>query len=335
MRLFTTITFTVLVATTTSASAGLAEWLGLDKAAREAGKEAAVEFVKGVDIATRNIVQMTNQFGQLISDLDNPNPAIREHARATLRRVLGKDYPASEASALQVTASFDGVAPGSDMQADILLFAGKDDEYARKAISDTSSLKPNRISNFQALPRTKDSLAVELKSQLKAYLSEHGRSYGEHSSRVETILAQKCTVVPVRGPGSAVQAARAKCRREAENELIVEELSELLLLPYRTQPALPIAPGVRRNLPGGTFATIVATEAALRASPNLKMTAWVHVAGDNSKAVGDFQSSRPEYLTSDFLKSCLPSNREAIGRVCYVWVRLGLDGLMNYDRPTK
>jgi hypothetical protein len=72
-------------------------------AARQAGRDAALEVAKGMDVATLNARELTNQFGALVSDLYGPDPARAARARSIFEGVLGRNLAAGEAPRLQLS----------------------------------------------------------------------------------------------------------------------------------------------------------------------------------------------------------------------------------------
>jgi hypothetical protein len=342
-RMLKVIALSCAVAFAAPASASsLAEWLGLDKIAHDAGEkagtEAATKLVHGMDLATRNLVMMTNQFGLLVSDLDSPDPAIAAHARKTLQRVLGNDaVTGTKAVPLQVSAAFENVPAEANLQVDILRFASLDDAAALHVIGDTASLKMNGVNVAQQDPATIATLQTAVTSGAADYVARFNPEfnsvggYGPFSSGQRAALDKSA----LDQCGQFVSLEAITCNRRVKENAAKNELAALLLTPYKALgTTTPVNAAVTRNLPGGTYALVIASEAGIRAAPNLTMSTWVHAAGDLNAALGDFKNSKNRYVADDFLKRCVESNLTTVGKVCYIWVNLNLDDIMNYTPLT-
>jgi hypothetical protein len=107
------------------------------------------------------------------------------------------------------------------------------------------------------------------------------------------------------------------------------DLADVVMAAFSTADALTTQGTVTRDLPGGRFVAVVANKQAIeKLRDGVKITFWVHLAGEPQKRIGAFREVVRTIDPADMLKNVAPTPLRATPELCYVFVDLKLDAIM-------
>lgn len=328
-----------LLLMTEIARADIADMLGITKAAENAGRKAAEEVVRGADLATRNLAMMTNQFGQLIDDFYGGDAAKANKARKILEGVFGRSLTNADNVKLQVTAAFEGnVVPADRLEVDLWLFPNVDNESLKSIAGAGASFLGTSIKAAVPPGTTLEVIRANVLGKAKAF---HARDGGtDNDKNTPPTRADDCAAkFPLPRPNrSFADMTMTPVKRDGVSQKKYEEcladmraldLTEVVMASFSIPNALTTQGTVTRDLPGGRFVAVVANKQAIeKLRDRLKITFWVHQAGDTQKRIGAFREVVRTIDPADMLRNVVPTPLKATPELCYVFVDLKLDAIM-------
>lgn len=320
---------TLLLLTTGCARADLADLLGIKETARQAGREAATEIARAADTATRNLAMMTNQFGLLIDDFYSGDEVKANKARKILEGVFGRTLTTADNVKLQMTAAFEGdVAPADRLEADLWLFPNIDNDTLKRVAAAGASFHGTPIKAALPSGTTLDTVRANVLAKAQAFATRGGgaSAIGTRSSecyrKFPNFDTNSLRVIP-RHPKAQQQYEACIAEKEAL------DLTEIVMASFSAANALTTQGTVTRDLPGGRFVAVVANKQSVeKLRDKLKITFWVHQAGDSQKRIGAFREVVRSIDPADMLKNVVPTPLRAAPELCYVFVDLKLDAIM-------
>jgi hypothetical protein len=302
---------------------------------QKAGRDAAIEVVKGLDTATLNAREMTNQFGALVGDLyDTAHPDRMARAKSIFEGVLGRSLQAGEHPKLQVTVILVGNPKLDTLDVDTYLLSRNDDNAIRDLFSDDKySFNPERLNASSVEPLTDAVVRARVEKAASEFVASMGMVDGRSPS------GQACLkTFPIAYGPAYISCVRTK------------ELAELVLTLQGTPAVQPIQSRHTDWAPGGQ-AAILAPEKQLKAlvqqahdkaqsMPVLQV--WVHDEDHPERPTIHFQNTttkerRPVSIPVDEMISqdkCIPI-KKAFGDICYVWVPLRLEALVGTEKESQ
>ena len=312
----------------------LANFLDLCKAAREAGADAAREVARGLDIATLNARELTNQFGALVGDLHGPDPVRAARAKSIFEGVLGRKYEPGNEFKLQYSIRLVG-SPEAHVELDSYLF-GTDNNDAVKSLfkNDKPAFKGKRLNGAPLQPVTGEITVSRVQSAAKSYFSQID-GCSEH--RDFSIEARGTFIAD----GSIYKAPSDEhCQKK-----LAERLANVALALQEVPQLLPVSNRHTDAAPGGIAAVLVRRDDLSRLTssgtpPYLEL--WVHEADKPNRATLRFSDPHTKavlpqriYL-SEFSddEKCVASTKPH-GDICFLWVPLRLETISKYPTPTK
>jgi hypothetical protein len=293
-------------------------------AGEKAGKEAAEKLVQGMDLATRNLALMTNQFGLLIQDLDSTDAEKKRHAIATLTRVLGADLVIKDNVAIEVSAQFENVLAEDNVVADIRLTGTDNPAEVQAVIMAISGHLPEKVGYSAPSPRQLDIATADIKAALEKVKEFPGNlMYAK-----EPEIVAKCGQMPTFGPESAGLAWNT-CITPLVRELASTDMANAILAPHKLSITVPQQGLVTRSVRGGRYAALIISKPALlRIKDKVKVTMWAHFVGKPTSYLRDFKFVQPPLNPNDMLKNCVDTKTEQHGTLCYGLIHLKLDDIM-------
>jgi hypothetical protein len=322
------------VAATPSQACGMFD---LHCIAEDAGRQAAIEVAKGMDVATLNARELTNQFGALVSDLYGGNPERAARARAIFTALLGRDLAQGELPHFQLSVVLVG-KPNELLDVDTYIFS-RDNNEAVKALfaNDKSSFNAHRLNAATVEPLTEEIVrkrVFEAAWQYQQQIPPMPWNCANHPEVVAVYPQAKAAPVFVGNAGfGAVSAAPSPCVQGIR----AYQLGNLILNLQGTPEAQPINSRHTDDAPGGMVAVLAPRDQLkILASHNPlpRIQIWVHDKDHPEKPTNRFRTadgksrvpievSATEMLTSD---KCFDTTRH-YGAICFTWVPLRLESI--------
>lgn len=345
----------VTVGTASADDCGM-DLLGLCKAARNAGKEAAMEFAKGLDVATLNARELTNQFGALVADAnDSSKPQRQARARAILEAALGRSVPAGGVSGPPEYSIRLVGAQSASLELDSILFAGIFNEGVTSRFdNDVVAFQPQKLNGNPTNSLSDEAMKERLREAASNFLFETPEGCLQWSGKQGTRGRQDPIVSPLEvtpsggfGPGPSraqIEQAGSECRTAKLNQL-VKALTAIQDIPG----AYPVSNRHTASAPGGVVAilaprTQLTALSAMESPPKLEL--WVHEAGKPLSPVAAFRDPTTKAIIplpialSEFGANkqdhdkCIRSDKPH-GDLCFVWARLNLEAITAYEPASE
>jgi hypothetical protein len=324
MRGLLSCAFMAMLFTPVEASADDCGFMGriLDvcKMARDAGREAAIEMAKGMDVATLNARELTNQFGALVADLNGKDPVRASRARNIFEGVLGRSLKTGEVPSLQLSVQLVAKA-GTTLDVDTYVFSRDDNAVVKKLFdNDKTSFNARRLNASPIEPFTD--------AVVRKRIEEAARKFTAPNKP----MPKQCA--SLLNPGSANRSsAYLKCRSDAE----AQELADLILLLQGTPAALPITSRHADLAPGGVVAILAPKrqlDALAKLNPSPQLQLWVHDTDSPDKPTVRFRDPVSKQRTPISIQltelqgqdRCFQTNK-IYGTLCFVWVPLRLESI--------
>lgn len=325
-----------LILTTGNAEAAecgfLAKLLDVCKIAQEFGREAAIEVARGMDVATLNARELTNQFGALVGDLHGLDAGRAARAKSIFQGVLGDNFDAKQEFDLQYSVRLIG-KPSESMEIDSYVF-GRDNNDAVKALflNDKPAFKGRKLNGTSIEPLSDAVIQKRVQHAVAIYLAPiSGCVIGAKGIEPQGDL--------FRGD----RARKIQCKKTQE-----EHLANVVLSLQGTPSPIPVTNRFTDVAPGGIVALLARKDeltALASKNPAPFLEVWVHVAGKPDSATLRFSDPQTSTVTpqkidlSEFRdpNKCITSSKPH-GDLCFIWVPLRLEAISKFvdeRQPTK
>lgn len=263
----------------------IAEWLGLDKIAADAGAKAAHE----VQEASRNIPLTTNQFGLIIDEYYSDDAIKRAKARRIVNNVF-PDLAAEKDPKLQFAVSLDFAnidTSAKALTADIWFIDAPNIGIAKALVYTGVRYKGETVSSA---PTTTPATLESASEKINRYLQLFGHTYTLKRGEVDPYV-QACGRTNI-----MCQSSNQGCIKSNNAVKVCNEKLELGYLQRAifslTESGIDLPPVARvtRAWKGGGFAVILIPESEFDAQANIDLRLRFHVAGDVTKTAKDFET---------------------------------------------
>lgn len=297
-------------------------WIGnafnICEAAKLAGKEGAEEVTRGLDKATLNMRDMTNQFGGLIADLHGTDEARKARARGILEGVLGINGEISKTFSLQYSVRL--VAPKDvAVEVDSYLFSKDDNGLLVSLFSNDKSAFQGHLLN--AIPVTPISETDLVKSVVEAAggFRNWGQTAQLECAKLKSVEGDSYSIC-VQNTYDRLLAAVALAARGARN----------------AAQNIPAGNRYTAAAPGGIAAILIKrADIAVMRAKDAYFEVWVHETDKPEAPILQFSDPSRRMVfplkifPGEFESSvrCITSSKPH-GDICFLWVPLRLERIV-------
>jgi hypothetical protein len=310
MKITTCASIFFLLCYSGSSSADFMELIGVRKAAREAGTEAATKAVE----AARYVTMTTNQFGLILSDYYGNDTQKKDNAKRLIEGAFGVRLQKDDQFNVDVTAVFGGLKPGQSVYADMIFMNSENEALLKKLLFTSSKFKGELINKSYAVEISE----LEILSKVKSTISNPQSP-------------EECTAEKLFYSGNlsytSIQLGNQTYGYECIKDKIDTAISNAIMVPASYQKALPASGSFSRVYPGGKYAVLIIPKNQLDAvKENLSVYISMHKHGLPEETLGEFKTPLNVDIPFMSFKKAETENK-AIGSFSYYFIDLKVEGI--------